>query len=51
MDATSMTRAPDATIGFPQSMQKRESPSLSRPQKPQRFTRILVEYGARRGRR
>jgi hypothetical protein len=43
MDATSMTRAPDATIGFPQSMQKRDSPSLSRPQKPQRFTPLLAE--------
>lgn len=33
-----MTRAPLATIGFPQSMQKRDSPSFSLPQKPQRFT-------------
>jgi hypothetical protein len=50
MDATSMTRAPLLTIGFPQSMQKRDSPSLSRPQKPQRFTSILAEtppWGAR----
>ena len=38
IEATSMTRAPPLTTGFPQSMQKRESPSLSRPQKPQRFT-------------
>jgi hypothetical protein len=44
MDATSMTRAPEATIGFPQSMQKRDSPSFSRPQNPQRFTLFLAEF-------
>lgn len=33
------TRAADGLSGFPQSMQKREAASLSRPQKAQRVTR------------
>jgi hypothetical protein len=48
IEATSMTRAPLLTIGFPQSMQKRDSPSLSLPQKPQRFKPNLA--GTRRRR-
>ena len=36
---TGMTRAPPLAIGLPQSMQKADCSSLSRPQKPQRFTR------------
>jgi hypothetical protein len=36
-EATSMTRAPPDTMGLPQSMQNRDSSSLSRPQKPHGF--------------
>jgi hypothetical protein len=44
-DTAGTTRAADGEIGFPQSMQKRDIGSLSRPQKAQETRGVTISRG------